>query len=156
MANDITQLMSPTLLFMLWCYFVTLGIRRVCELKWPALTTTDAWTDILPVFPVVVGIACAYVPKYPIPAAFIGSVWSKGMWGAVAGALSTWAYDILQSVFKRLFGFDIGTMQKSLPPRKMASPPEMPRIPPPPPTGVNFEAQDISTPATAADPEKKR
>jgi hypothetical protein len=77
------------------------------------------------------------------------------MWGFVAGALSTWAYDILQSVFKRLFGFDIGTMQKSVPPKRMPDGPEPGRLPPPPPTGVNLAASDASAPAVAVDSGKK-
>jgi hypothetical protein len=113
MTNDITQLMSPTLLFMLFCYFITLGIRKGFELWKPSLAMSTIWTDFLPVIPVVVGTAIAYIPKYPIPAAFVGSIWSKGMWGFVAGALSTWAYAILQAVFKRLFGFDIGNLTRS-------------------------------------------
>lgn len=129
---DITQLASPTLLFMLFCYFVTLGIRKGFEMRWPKLKTSDGWTDFLPVIPVVLGTLFAYVPKYPIPPAFIGSWASKGMWGFVAGALSTWGYDILQAVFKRMFGFDIGTMQKSVrppPPGQPLPPTQIPALP---------------------------
>lgn len=139
--NDITQLLSPTLLFMFFCYFITLGIRKAFELKWPKLKTSDGWTDFLPVLPVIIGTFAAYVPKYPIPAAFIGSMWSKGMWGFVAGALSTWAYAIMQAVFKRLFGFDISTWQKSVRPGPVSPPvavtvpatPPVPSVDPPKP-----------------------
>lgn len=155
MANDITQLMSPTLLFMLFCYFVTLGIRKVCESIWPALKPHEDWKLFLHVLPVFIGVAAAYAPKYPIPAAFIGSVYSKGMWGFVAGALSTYAYDIIQGVLKRLFGFDINTLKKSVPPGPVAGAPALPPIPPPSPTGANLAAPDASTPAVAVDAGKK-
>lgn len=123
MSTDITQLLSPTLLFMLFCYFLTLGIRKGFELKWPNLKTSEGWKDFLPVLPVLVGFAFAYVPKYPIPAVFIASPWSKGMWGFVSGALSTWAFAILQAVFKRMFGIDIGTWNKSNHPGPVAGTP---------------------------------
>src|ERR1019366_2383894 len=113
MANDLTQLLSPTLIYMLFCYFVTLAIRKGIELKWPGVKVKEWWTDFLPALPVVIGFAFAYAPKYPIPAAFIASPWSKGMWGFVAGALSTWSYGIVQAVFKRMFGIDISTFSKS-------------------------------------------
>jgi hypothetical protein len=116
MSTDITQLLSPTLLYMLFCYFVTLFIRKGLELWKPRLKDNTEWRDFLPVLPVVIGIAFAYVPKYPIPAVFIASWASKGMWGFVTGALSTWAFAILQAVFKRMFGVDIGTWNKSIRP----------------------------------------
>lgn len=132
MPADITQLLSPTLLYLLFCYFVTLGIRKSAELKWPKLKTSDGWTDFLPVIPVVVGVLFAYVPKYPIPPVFIGSWASKGMWGFVAGACSTWSYMILQAFFKRVFGVDINLMKSirpAAPPR--IDPMNIPTIPPP-------------------------
>lgn len=116
MSTDLTQLLSPTLVYMLFCYFVTLFIRKSLELRWPSLKVNEGWKDFLPVLPVVIGMIFAYVPKYPIPPIFIGSAWSKGMWGFVTGALSTWAFAILQAVFKRMFGVDIGTWNRSVRP----------------------------------------
>jgi hypothetical protein len=144
MVNDITQLASPTLVFMLFCYFITLGIRTVLEMKWPALKTSSGWKDFLPVIPVIVGVLCAYIPKYPIPAVFIGSWASKGVWGFVGGALSTWGYGILQAVLKRMFGFDIGTMQKSVRPPQLVPPASAVVLPPVAPL-----------PTVTAEPEKK-
>jgi hypothetical protein len=147
--------MSPTLVYMLFCYFVTLFFRKAMELKWPSLKVSEGWKDFLPTFPVIAGVLFAYIPKYPIPAVFIGSWTSKGIWGFVAGALSTWAYAILQAVFKRMFGFDISTFKRSVPPAAVAGAPALPPMPPPAPTGANLTALDASAPAVAADAEKK-
>jgi hypothetical protein len=130
MTTDISQLMSPTLVFMMFCYFLTLGLRRSFELGFPKLKDSTAWTAFLPILPVLVGTVIVFVPKYPIPPAFGVSPYAKAIFGFVAGALSTWAYAIIQAVLKRLFGFDINTFKRSVPP--VAGPTTTVNVPPPP------------------------
>jgi hypothetical protein len=77
---------------------------------------------------------------------------SKGIWGFVAGALSTWAYAILQAVFKRMFGFDISNFTRS------GHPAALPGIAPvavPPPAALPPTIPPPGSSGPARLPEKK-
>lgn len=143
---DITQLFAPTLLFALACYFAALATRMVFQRSRPSLKGNFVWENFyLPAFPVVYGMLFALVPKYPIPAVFIASVWSKVFFGGMAGTLSSWVYKIAKAGVKKIFGVDVDarTMPPSggvpgtdidVPPPPLLPPdePTSPNLPPPP------------------------
>lgn len=151
---DLTQLLSPTFVYMLFCYFMTLAVRKGFERQWPKLKTSQGWTDFLPVIPVIFGVLFAYIPKYPIPPIFTSSQWSKAIWGFVVGAVSTWAYAILQAVFKRLFGVDINLMRSIRPP-PAPLPPSMTVATIPPPARLGHVITTEVPVTSSVDVEKK-
>jgi hypothetical protein len=131
MGLDITQLFAPTLLFALACYFASLGTRSFFQKVRPDLKGNFDWENfILPILPIMYGAGFALIPKYPIPAAFIGSAWSKVFFGGMAGTLSGLIYKVMKAVVKRVFGVDV---DENVTAARSVANASLPAPPPPPP-----------------------
>lgn len=135
---ELSNLFGPIAVFGLACYFFSLGIRTVAERWFPRLMINWYWNELaLAVLPALVGVALMFVaPKYPYPALFMTSAWSKVLFGGVVGICSGWVYRILKATVKKVWGVDLD--------KKSNAPPPEPGTPPvvvPPSPSVPDEAK---------------
>jgi putative effector of murein hydrolase LrgA (UPF0299 family) len=130
---DLTQLLTPTLVFGLGCYFLALGLRRLLEGLFKKLVKNWFWEELgLPLLPALIGAGLVLVvPKFPFPAVFETSKMSLAFFGFVTGIISGWIYRAAKATVKKLWGVDLD--QPSVPPPPMPPAPPGPTPPPDPP-----------------------
>jgi hypothetical protein len=109
--NDLYKLIWPgTVLLCLWCYFITLGLRRVAERVAPSLQANWWWNEVVLYFtPMILGALSAFPVRTLLPA-ILTKASAVFIWGAVSGALSSFVYNRARAILNKKFqdaGVDI-------------------------------------------------
>lgn len=102
--NDLYKLVWPgTILLCLWCYFITLGIRRIAERLVPQLQANWWWNEVVLYFlPMLIGALSAFPLKAQLPA-LLTKASAILIWGAVSGAMSSFVYNRARAILNKKF-----------------------------------------------------
>lgn len=96
------------LVLMVAIHLIVAATSKLLTILFPQLNTNEKWQEVvLPAFPVLLGIALAFVPKYPLPTIVMASYGSRIIFGLVVGGFQSTGYRVVKAYVKQKWGVDV-------------------------------------------------